>query len=194
MLLQTASFHSKFSSILIPPASFRFFCLFFTLVRGGLVCSPPEMNAFWLNAGFLDLPFAVTALTVLFPLAGPPPWRPPGRPFPLDSRSHWSGSGALSVWGSTHWLLCWLHVTHTSSFQAVSGSRFVAAGSHHVSSPFLTLWLLLEMGHNLGVGPGRRAVVGRMPHGCAGGLRVGTGSGSSSSVASALKLHEGLRL
>ena len=135
MLLQTASFHSKFSSILLPPASFRFFCLFFTLVRGGLVCSPPEMNAFWLNAGFLDLPFVVTALTVLFPLAGPPPWRPPGRPFPLDSRSHWSGSGALSVWGSTHWLLCWLHVTHTSSFQAVSGSRFVAAGSHHVPPP-----------------------------------------------------------
>ena len=100
----------------------------------------------------------------------------------------------LPIWGSTRLLLCWLHVTHASSFQAVSGSRFVAAGSRHVSSPFLALWLLLEMGHNLGVGPGRRAVVGRMPHGCAGGLRVGTGSGSSSSVASALKLHEGLRL
>ena len=96
MLLQTASFHSKFFSILIPPASFRFFCLFLTLVvGGGLVCSPPEMNAFWLNAGFLDLPFVVTALMVLFPLAGPPPpWRPPGRPFPLDSRSHTCPSGA----------------------------------------------------------------------------------------------------
>lgn len=51
----------------------------------------------------------------------------------------------LPVWGSTRLLLCSFHVTH-ASFQAVSGSRFIAAGSRHVSFPFLAFWLLWRWG------------------------------------------------
>lgn len=125
------------------------------------------MNTFWLNAGFLDLPFVLTALMVLFPMAGPPPpWQPPGWPFPLDCRSRTCPARAAL----TRSLLHSFHVTHASSHRLflVPSPRCQFASFPPPSSRpgFSRRW-----GRNLGVGPGCRAASGRVPHGCAGGLR-----------------------
>lgn len=176
MVLRTASFHSRFFSVLIPPAPFRVFCLFLTWGGGGTwIASPPEMNTFWLNAGFLDLPFVLTALTVLFPLAG---LLLPGSP--QAGPSLWTAEAAPAGSGRAH-SLAPPFVPCDTRFcsQALSGSRSTLP-VRVVSSPFLTSWLLPEMGAQPGGGPRLQSCLRQGATWLCRGSAVGAGSGSSS--------------
>ena len=125
MLLQTASFHSQFFSILTPPAFFRFFCLFLTLVvvGGGPGLPSTRDECFLVKCRLLGFAFCGNSPD------GPLPAGWPSSSLEAPRLALPSGlqKPHLPVWGSTHLLLCSFHVTH-ASFQAVSGSRFITAG------------------------------------------------------------------
>lgn len=178
MVLRTASFHSRFFSVLIPPASFRVFCLFLTWGRGWhLDCFPTRDEYFLVKCRLLGFAFCLNSPD------GPLPSGWPSSSLAVPRLALPSGLQKPHLPGLGHaHLLAPLFIPRDTRFFftgcfwfQVHRCRFASFPPPSLHPGFSWRW-----GRNLRVGPGCRAVAGRTPHSCAGGLRVGTGSGSSS--------------